>query len=101
MDLSTINLIAIGAFAVGTLAKLLVPWLIKRYRNPDAPDSAWNWRYFWPQLVGFVVVLLVAPVLNPDISKVNMLPPFAAYLAGWGTADMAKTLVLDTGVVNK
>lgn len=89
------------AFGLGAAAKLFVPWLIKRYRNPDAPDSQWNWRYFWPQLAALAVVLLVAPLITPDIETISTLPPVAAYLAGWGLGDQAKTLFLDTGVVNK
>lgn len=95
------NWLAVGAFGLGALAKLFVPWLLKRYRDPDAEDSAWNWRYFWPQLVAFGIVMLVAPILSPDIETVTMMPPVGAYLAGWGLGDQAKTLILDTGLVKK
>ena len=96
-----INWLAVGAFGLGALAKLLVPWLLKRYRYPDATDSQWNWRYFWPQLVAFAIVALVAPVLFPNIEMINTMTPFMAYLAGWGLGDQAKTLILDTGIVPK
>lgn len=93
--------LAVGAFGLGALAKLFVPWLIKRYRNPEAEDAKWNWRYFWPQLVAFAIVVLMAPVLSPDIESVLQMTPVMAYLAGWGLGDQAKTLILDTGVVSK
>jgi hypothetical protein len=89
------------AFGLGAAAKLFVPWLIKRYRNPDSPESKWNWRYLWPQLAAFVVVVLVAPLITPDIDTILTLSPVPAYLAGWGLGDQAKTLFLDTGVVSK
>lgn len=95
-----VNWLAVGAFGLGALAKLFVPWLLKRFRNPDAPDSKWDWRYLWPQLVAFVIVLLVAPVLT-DVEAINTMAPFGAYLAGWGLGDQAKTLILDTGLVKK
>lgn len=99
--METLNWLAIGAFGLGALAKLFVPWLLKRYRNPDSADSAWNWRYFWPQLVAFGIVLLVAPLIVNDLDTISALPPVAAYLSGWGLGDQAKTLVLDTGIVKK
>lgn len=95
-----VNLLAIGAFGLGALAKLFVPWFIKRRRNPDAEDSAWNWRYLWPQLAAFVVVMLVAPLIT-DLDAVNMMSPGGAYFAGWGVGDQAKTFILDTGLVSK
>jgi len=96
-----INWLAVGAFGLGAFAKLILPWLLKRYRDPDAPDSKWNWRYFWPQLVAFAIVVLVVPILTPNIEAINLMPPFGAYLAGWGLGDQAKTLILDTGLVPK
>lgn len=94
-------MLPIAAFGLGALGKLFVPWLIKRYRNPDAESSKWNWTYLWPQLAGFAVVLLVAPLISPDIDTISTLPWVPAYLAGWGLGDQVKTLFLDTGVVSK
>ena len=77
----------------GVVARMLVPWLIARYRNPD--NAKWTWRYFWPMLLGAGIALLLLPLLFGDLETIKTLAPGVAYLAGWGVADQAKVLFLD------
>ncbi len=88
-----INWLAFGGFVLGVLARVMVPWLVKRYRNPD--NAKWSWRYVWPQALGFFILLLVTPLVANDVEAVNTMKPVMAYLAGWGVADLGKTLFLD------
>lgn len=90
-----VNWLALGGFVLGALARVFVPWLVKRYRYPDDPDSKWTWRKVWPQFLGFGIVLVVSPVIADDPEAINTMKPVMAYMAGWGVADFAKTMFLD------
>lgn len=96
-----VRLLAGIAFGLGAIARVFVPWLIKRVREPDSPESKWNWRYLWPQLVTVLVLLLVAPLVAGDLDKTLALAPVPAYLSGWAIADLGKTIFVDTGLVKK
>ena len=87
--------IAVLIFIGGVFARVLVPWLIVRYKNPDDPESKWSWRYIWPQLIAVAVLLLVAPILMDDPEALTEMRPVLIYIAGWGTADIGKTIFLD------
>ncbi len=86
----------------GVLARVVVPWLIVRYKRPDDPESKWTWRYVWPQIIAFVVLLLVVPILMDDPEALTDMRPVTIYIVGWGTADIGKTIFLDVpGAIRK
>ena len=91
--------IALGVFFLGIIARVFVPFLIKRAKHPDAPDSKWNWKYVWPQLIVVLVLVLVAPLVADDLNNLLSLGVVPAYLSGWAAADIGKTLFIDTEVV--
>lgn len=82
---------------LGALSNVFVPWLIKRVKDPDSPDSKFSWRYVWPKLVTFLIILLVAPVIG-NVEAITGLTFVPAYLAGWAIADLGQTFILD-GVI--
>ena len=90
--------VALAVFFLGIVARVFVPFLIKRAKYPDAPDSKWNWKYVWPQLITVGILVLVAPLVSDDIEGLLSLAIVPAYLSGWGAADLGKTLFIDTGV---
>jgi hypothetical protein len=75
-------------FALGVLSRIFVPWLVARKQDPTL---SWSWRYIWPQLVTSVIVGLVLPLIIDLAAVANMSLP-AAYIAGWGAADVGRTL---------
>lgn len=87
--------LAILIFLAGVGARILVPWLLVRYQKPDDPESKWSWRYIWPQLIAVLILILVAPILMDDPEALTEMRPVMAYIVGWGTADIGKTLFLD------
>lgn len=80
---------------VGLFARVIIPWVTVRIRNPGDNGSKWTWRYAWPQLATFAVLVLALPLIlgNPD--DVSSMSYSMAYLAGWGAADTGKFLLLD------
>ena len=73
---------------LGITARIMVPWLIARKENPDL---LWSWCYIWPQLVSFVVIALMLPILISDLANVSNLELQAAFLVGWAAADIGNT----------
>lgn len=74
--------------AFGVISRIFVPWLTARRNNPDTAD--WSWRYIWPQLIGVVVVALLLPLVLSNLESIGALPFSAAYLVGWGAADIGR-----------
>jgi hypothetical protein len=73
---------------LGIIARILVPWLIARREDPTLP---WSWHYVWPQLVSFVVIVLMLPLMVSDLAQVSHLELQFAFLVGWGAADVGNT----------
>lgn len=73
---------------IGLAARVFLPWLAIRRADPE--KAKWDWIYFWPQLLGFVLILMVLPLVISDLSMVSNLPPQAAWLLGWGAADLGR-----------
>ena len=73
---------------LGIAARILVPWLIARRDNPSL---SWQWRYIWPQLISFVVIALMLPVLISNLDTVTNLELQSAFLIGWAAADIGNT----------
>lgn len=76
------------AFAAGVLSRVFVPWLVARKQDPSL---SWSWRFIWPQFVTAAVVGLVLPLIVDLASVAGMSLP-AAYIAGWGAADVGRTV---------
>ena len=81
------NILPYLIFALGVLSRIFVPWLVARRENPGL---GWSWRYIWPQLVTALVVAMVLPLVV-DLASVAQMEIPAAYLAGWGAADVGRT----------
>jgi hypothetical protein len=73
---------------VGLVARIVVPWLAVRQSNPQ--EANWSWRFVWPMVVSFVLVFLVLPLVIADLTVVSTLPYQAAWLMGWGAADLGR-----------
>lgn len=71
---------------LGLAAKAFLPWLAKRRLNPEL--YSWDWKVFWPQLLGFLLIGLVLPVVIGDLASISSLGPQTAWLVGWGAADI-------------
>lgn len=73
---------------IGLLARIFVPWLAKRRQNPA--EAEWSWKVVWPQLLGFGLVILVLPLVISDLKMIAELPAQAAWILGWGAADLGR-----------
>jgi hypothetical protein len=80
--LSLISLLA------GLGARVLVPWLAVRQQNPDG--AVWDWRFVWPQVLSFVILILMLPLLVEDLAGIHETPAQAAWLLGWGAGDVGR-----------
>lgn len=76
------------SLGVGVLARVFVPWLARRRENPE--EAQWNWKFVWPQLLSVALIFLLLPLLIGDLAGLGGLPWQAAWLAGWGAADLGR-----------
>jgi uncharacterized BrkB/YihY/UPF0761 family membrane protein len=76
------------SLVVGIVARVFVPWLAKRRENPE--EAKWTWRFVWPQLVSVALIFLLLPLIISDLSAIGKIPWQAAWLAGWGAADLGR-----------
>lgn len=74
------------SLALGLGARAFLPWLAKRRLNPEA--YGWQWKLFWPQLLGFLLIALVLPLVIGNLEAIQNLGAQAAWLVGWGAADI-------------
>lgn len=72
----------------GLAARVFIPWLIARRDNPE--QAKWDWKYVWPQLLAFGIVLIVLPLVVADLDKIFSMQWQAAWLLGWGAADLGR-----------
>jgi hypothetical protein len=80
------------ALALGVLARMLIPWLLlvrQSMGNGDKPPE-WKWRYLFGQLIGVGVLLIGLPLLVSDLKEVMAWPWQAAWLAGYGAAELGR-----------
>lgn len=70
---------------VGTLARVIVPFLIERRENPQL---GWDMKYVWPQIISFVIIALMLPVIVPNLESISSLDLQAAFLVGWAAGDI-------------
>ena len=73
---------------LGLAARIFIPWLTARKDNPDG--AKWAWKYVWPQLLTFALVLIVLPLVISDLEKVFSMQWQSAWLLGWGAADLGR-----------
>lgn len=70
---------------VGMAARIIVPFLLERREDPTL---SWDWKYVWPQLISFVIIALMLPVIVPDLKGIASLDLQAAFLVGWAAGDI-------------
>lgn len=74
---------------VGILARVFVPWLAKRQLDPEGAE--WDFKkYVLPQLLSFVLILILLPLIVSELDTIGGLPWQAAWLAGWGAGDIGR-----------
>ena len=76
------------SMGVGVMARVFVPWLARRRENPE--EAQWNWKFVWPQLLSVGLIFLLLPLLVGDLAGMAGMPWQAAWLAGWGAADIGR-----------
>ena len=73
----------------GLTARVFVPWLAKRRKDPDA--AKWDFkRFVLPQLLSLLLIILVLPLVINDLESMGDLPFQAAWLVGWAGADIGR-----------
>lgn len=80
--------IGLISLLVGLAARIVVPWLAVRQQDPE--NAAWSWRFVWPMLLSFGIVVLLLPLIIQDLESIRELPYQAAWLVGWGAADIGR-----------
>ena len=73
---------------VGLAGRVFIPWLAIRQQDPE--NAAWSWPYVWPQLMAFVILFLLIPLLVADLEAVSSIPAQAAWLIGWAAGDIGR-----------
>lgn len=76
--------------ALGVVSRIFVPWLNVRRVNPE--NAKWSWRYVWPQLLSVLIAALLLPLMLSDLNLIGGMAFGAAYVAGWGAADIGRFL---------
>ena len=83
--MTTLQWLTFGSLLFGIVARIAIPWL--QVRRAD-PTISWQWRYIWPEVLGFFIVILGLPILVPDLQNVILTLPWqAAWLIGVGAAE--------------
>ena len=81
----------ISLFA-GEAARVFVPWLAKRRNDPTGENgSKWNFKkYVLPQLISLLLVILLMPLIIPDLNTMGDIPYQAAWMVGWAAGDIGR-----------
>lgn len=72
----------------GLLLRIFIPWLAKRQMDPE--NAQWDWKYVWPQLLSVGIVALLLPLTIADLGSIAEIPAQAAWVLGWGAADIGR-----------
>lgn len=72
----------------GLIMRVFIPWLAIRQQDPE--NAQWDWDYVWPQLLSVVIVALLLPLTIGDLASVGAIPAQAAWILGWGAADIGR-----------
>lgn len=70
---------------VGILARIIVPFLVERR---EEPELSWDMKYVWPQVISFIIIALMLPVIVPNLESIADLTYQVAFLAGWAAGDI-------------
>ena len=70
---------------IGIIARIVVPFLMERRENPELK---WDMKYVWPQIISFVIIALMLPVIVPNLESIAVLDYQAAFLVGWAAGDI-------------
>jgi len=81
---------------LGGLSRVLLPFLLERRDNPEL---SWDWRYLWPQLLSFIIFVLLLPLLVDDLASIGALDPQNAWLVGYGAASFGRLAQRGTEVI--
>lgn len=73
---------------VGLLARVFVPWLAVRREDPE--NAKWDWKYVWPQLLGFAIIILLLPLIVDNLEVLGTIEPQAGWLVGWAAGDLGR-----------
>lgn len=72
----------------GILARVFIPYLVTLYKTDEEWD--WKWVYLRGQLIGAAIVFLALPVLLGDLNAVASWDWQAAFLSGYGVAEIGR-----------
>lgn len=72
---------------LGVVARAIVPWLIKMYRQEEW--ISWEWKALRSQLVGVVLVLVLLPSLMDNLNDIMNWDWQKAWLAGYAISDLS------------
>jgi hypothetical protein len=79
--------------AVGILARMFIPWLVKLYKARNEPaELTWEWHYLRGQVIATAIIFLGLPVLIGDLLAIGGWEFQAAFLAGYGAADLGRLI---------
>lgn len=88
--MTTEQTLTLVSLLFGIMARIAIPWLQVR---KDDPTMSWSWQYVWPEVLGFLIVILSLPMLVPDLHTILDLPFQAAWLIGVGAAEAGNVVV--------
>ena len=83
-----IEYVAYFSLFAGLALRVFIPWLAKRQQDPE--NAKWNMKYVWPQVLAVVLVALLLPLTIADLSSLGDIPAQAAWVLGWGAADIGR-----------
>ena len=72
----------------GLLSRIFIPWLAKRQKDPIS--AKWSWKYVLPQIVSFLLVVLLLPLLINDLQLILDVSVQEGWLIGWGVGDIGR-----------
>jgi hypothetical protein len=89
--MTTLQWLSLVSLLAGIAARIAIPWFQARSNDPSL---SWAWRYVWPEILGFVVVVLGLPMLVPDLQNVVLsLGWQAAWVVGVGAAEAGNIVI--------
>ena len=89
--MTTLQWLSLASLLAGIAARIFIPWLQARRNDPSL---SWAWRYVWPEVLGFVIVVLGLPMLVPDLQNVVLsLGWQAAWVVGVGAAEAGNIVI--------
>lgn len=89
--MTSVQWLSLISLFAGIAARIAIPWF--QVRRAD-PSLSWQWRYVWPEILGFLIVVLGLPMLVPDLQEVVLsLNWQAAWVVGVGAAEAGNMVV--------